>query len=253
MGFNGENTIAMDDWSDANQVKYKDEIKIALVNNFLYLTDNTFYPQKTITGADVKSIFYAIDDLNESIKLSKDQTYDHSEILDSVVNVAADQAADYSVVKNGDVYEVTLPNKKTTDGIKVDDVIRLPESTEYATGLMLKVAQISQSGDSVKLVCTVPELAEIYSKLDLAELGLPSVDSFVAAEGVTCEYNSNGSITADDSGLYPLSINAGGSTEIPGTLEFTIAEKEITDNLKVSGSVEVEIPDITCKCRLERC
>uniref|UniRef100_UPI003FEDC985 carboxypeptidase regulatory-like domain-containing protein n=1 Tax=Lachnospira sp. TaxID=2049031 RepID=UPI003FEDC985 len=154
MGFNGENTIAMDDWSDANQVKYKDEIKIALVNNFLYLTDNTFYPQKTITGADVKSIFYAIDDLNESIKLSKDQTYDHSEILDSVVNVAA--------------------------------------------------------------------------------------------EGVTCEYNSNGSITADDSGLYPLSINAGGSTEIPGTLEFTIAEKEITDNLKVSGSVEVEIPDITC-------
>ena len=246
MGFNGENTIAMDDWSDVNQVKYKDEIKIALVNNFLYLTDNTFYPQKTITGADVKSIFYAIDDLNESIKLSQDQTYDHSEILDSVVNVAADQAADYSVVKNGDVYEVTLPNKKTTDGIKVDDVIRLPESTEYATGLMLKVAQISQSGDSVKLVCTVPELAEIYSKLDLAELGLPSVDSFVAAEGVTCEYNSNGSITADDSGLYPLSINAGGSTEIPGTLEFTIAEKEITDNLKVSGSVEVEIPDITC-------
>ena len=202
MGFNGENTIAMDDWSDANQVKYKDEIKIALVNNFLYLTDNTFYPQKTITGADVKSIFYAIDDLNDSIKLSKDQTYDHSEILDSVVNVAADQAADYSVVKNGDVYEVTLPNKKTTDGIKVDDVIRLPESTEYATGLMLKVAQISQSGDSVKLVCTVPELAEIYSKLDLAELGLPSVDSCVAAEGVTCEYNSNGSITADDSGLY---------------------------------------------------
>lgn len=154
MGFNGENTIAMDDWSDANQVKYKDEIKIALVNNFLYLTDNTFYPQKTITGADVKSIFYAIDDLNDSIKLSKDQIYDHSEILDSVVNVAA--------------------------------------------------------------------------------------------EGVTCEYNSNGSITADDSGLYPLSINAGGSTEIPGTLEFTIAEKEITDNLKVSGSVEVEIPDITC-------
>ena len=125
MGFNGENTIAMDDWSDANQVKYKDEIKIALVNNFLYLTDNTFYPQKTITGADVKSIFYAIDDLNDSIKLSKDQTYDHSEILDSVVNVAADQAADYSVVKNGDVYEVTLPNKKTTDGIKVDDVIRI--------------------------------------------------------------------------------------------------------------------------------
>lgn len=246
MGFNGENTIAMDDWSDANQVKYKDEIKIALVNNFLYLTDNTFYPQKTITGADVKSIFYAIDDLNDSIKLSKDQTYDHSEILDSVVNVAADQAADYSVVKNGDVYEVTLPNKKTTDGIKVDDVIRLPESTEYATGLMLKVAQISQSGDSVKLVCTVPELAEIYSKLDLAELGLPAVDSFVAAEGVTYEYNSNGSITADDSGLYPLSINAGGSTQIPGTLEFTIAEKEITDNLKVSGSVEVEIPDITC-------
>ena len=246
MGFNGENTIAMDDWSDANQVKYKDEIKIALVNNFLYLTDNTFYPRKTITGADVKSIFYAIDDLNDSIKLSKDQTYDHSEILDSVVNVAADQAADYSVVKNGDVYEVTLPNKKTTDGIKVDDVIRLPESTEYATGLMLKVAQISQSGDSVKLVCTVPELAEIYSKLDLAELGLPAVDSFVAAEGVTCEYNSNGSITADDSGLYPLSINAGGSTQIPGTLEFTIAEKEITDNLKVSGSVEVEIPDITC-------
>lgn len=111
---------------------------------------------------------------------------------------------------------------------------------------MLKVAQISQSGDSVKLVCTVPELAEIYSKLDLAELGLPAVDSFVAAEGVTCEYNSNGSITADDSGLYPLSINAGGSTQIPGTLEFTIAEKEITDNLKVSGSVEVEIPDITC-------
>lgn len=154
MGFNGENTIAMDDWSDVNQVKYKDEIKIALVNNFLYLTDNTFYPQKTITGADVKSIFYAIDDLNDSIKLSKDQIYDHSEILDSVVNVAA--------------------------------------------------------------------------------------------EGVTCEYNSNGSITADDSGLYPLSINAGGSTQIPGTLEFTIAEKEITDNLKVSGSVEVEIPDITC-------
>ena len=75
---------------------------------------------------------------------------------------------------------------------------------------------------------------------------MPAVDSFVAAEGVTCEYNSNGSITADDSGLYPLSINAGGSTEIPGTLEFTIAEKEITDNLKVSGSVEVEIPDITC-------
>ena len=246
MGFNGENTIAMDDWSDANQVKYKDEIKIALVNNFLYLTDNTFYPQKTITGADVKSIFYAIDDLNESIKLSKDQTYDHSEILDSVVNVAADQAADYSVVKNGDVYEVTLPNKKTTDGIKVDDVIRLPESTEYATGLMLKVAQISQSGDSVKLVCTVPELAEIYSKLDLAELGLPAVDSFVAAEGVTCEYNSNGSITADDSGLYPLSINAGGSTEVPGTLKFTIAKKKITEDLKVSGSVEVKIPDITC-------
>lgn len=246
IGFNGENTIAMDDWSDANQVKYKDEIKIALVNNFLYLTDNTFYPQKTITGADVKSIFYAIDDLNDSIKLSKDQTYDHSEILDSVVNVAADQAADYSVVKNGDVYEVTLPNKKTTDGIKVDDVIRLPESTEYATGLMLKVAQISQSGDSVKLVCTVPELAEIYSKLDLAELGLPAVDSFVAAEGVTCEYNSNGSITADDSGLYPLSINAGGSTEVLGTLKFTIAKKKITEDLKVSGSVEVKIPDITC-------
>ena len=214
MGFNGENTIAMDDWSDANQVKYKDEIKIALVNNFLYLTDNTFYPQKTITGADVKSIFYAIDDLNDSIKLSKDQTYDHSEILDSVVNVAADQAADYSVVKNGDVYEVTLPNKKTTDGIKVDDVIRLPESTEYATGLMLKVAQISQSGDSVKLVCTVPELAEIYSKLDLAELGLPAVDSFVAAEGVTCEYNSNGATRFESGrieiGRLPIRIGATG-------------------------------------------
>lgn len=33
---------------------------------------------------------------------------------------------------------------------------------------------------------------------------------------------------------------------MPGTLKFKVAEKEFSENLKASGTVEIEIPDVTC-------
>lgn len=250
MGFDGSNSYDITSWSDYYALEYPDEDAISVAFGFLSLTGNYFMPDNHITTSDIASIINTMNELNASVVVTEETAYDNTEYADGVIRDEISGISEYTVIEVSEgIYTVIIPKSLLVQSFAVDDVIILPANDEYATGISLKVAGVSETDTDYIFTCQEPEIYEVYTHIDVAGTGTAVVSQITTADGVTCEYDPYGSVEDDDSGILMAGldlIDVGGSTNVPGTLKFTVAEKKITDKFKVSGTVEVEIPDITC-------
>lgn len=249
MGFDGTHSYDTSNWGDWDLIQYQNEAAIAVGNGFLNLDANMlFNPTVSLSSIDVKTIFDAIDEIKLADETIDEMAYDNSQYVEDVIKDELDSITDYTVIENGDgTYTVYLPKSDYTSEIIEDSVIVLPENDTYITGISLKVKTVTENDTQLILNCVEPELAEVFTKIDFAGGGTASVGEVVPVEGVDVEYNPYGSVDGEYAIALARNINVGGSTSVPGTFTFDLGEgKKISDNLKISGSVEVEIPKITC-------
>ena len=250
MGFS-EGTSAQSDfynnvssWDDFSSITYPDEASIAIGFDFLKLHGNRFEPKSSMTSADATSIFAAIDTLNASLELNPGDEHDNTIYKDGVIRDELNGVASYSVTKSGDSYTVSLLKAETTvTGFNPGEVVILPANSSYPAGIGLKIVSVSDDASNWTLTCTEPELWEVYEEIDFAGHGEIVEDAIETDAGITVEYDPDGKIE-DEGPQSRINIDLGGTTKIPGTLKFKIASKTIGD-LKLSGSVEVEIPEVT--------
>lgn len=250
MGFS-EGTSAQSDfynnvrsWDDFGSITYPDEASIAIGFDFLKLHGNRFEPKSSMTSADATSVFAAIDALNASLELNPEDEHDNTIYKEGVIREDLNGVASYSVTKSGDSYTVSLPKAETTvTGFNPGEVVILPANSDYPAGIGLKIVSVSDDASNWTLTCTKPELWEVYEEIDFAGHGEIVEDAIETDDGITVEYDPDGKIE-DEGPQSRINIDLGGTTKIPGTLKFKIASKTIGD-LKLSGSVEVEIPEVT--------
>ena len=238
MGFLGDYSLDPSGWADWASISYQAEAAIAIQWGFLKLQANHFNPGSPLTSGDVSLIQWAIDKINASTEITPEDY--HSDIIyaDHVVtDPSEEEITEYTVTeKTDDSYTVFLPG--ITDlKAKINDVLVLPANDEYIGGIAMKVTSAVVNAEGTTLVGVEPKLEEVFSSIDFAGPATAMPEAFVSAEGVTAEY-----LPGDMAASYG---RLGGTTSIPGKLEFTVREKKLTDNLKVSGKVAIEIPEVT--------
>lgn len=233
------------DYSDIN-AGYIDEIAIAVGFEFLTLNSgNRFEPSKTMTVADATSICAAMDSLNASTSVEPEDEYDNTTYVDGVIKDELDTCIYTVNALSGGQYAVTVSKAgRNTILMKPDNIIVLPANKDYPAGVAFKIVEAKDESDSWMLSCIAPELWEVYDEIDFSGHGTIAVGSVETPDGIEVEYDKDGIIEDENSPQSRIDVNLGGSTSIPGTLKFTIANKTI-GNLKLKGSVEVEIPEVT--------
>lgn len=245
MGYVSECTPLCD---DAASLKYPNEAGLAIQQGFLTLIDHKFLPSTALSVSDKNLIFAKIDEINASTEIDTSDPHDDTEYVEGVIVESLALITDYTVTFNSDgTMLVVLASTPATRAIQTGNVFVLPPNPTYVTGIALKAISASEAAnDKLEILCSKPEIYEVLADINYEGVVIGDGGSFVPSEGVVAEYNPNGSIE-DEEGEYPLNINAGGSVSVPGTLSLAIANKKIADDVKVSGKVTVEIPNITCK------
>lgn len=250
MGFDGSHSEDTSHWIDWDEITYQNEAAIAVAFEFLLLENNYFKSDDPLKSADIRSIKAAIDALNESIIVTPENAHDDSELAPGVLKDELSDITEYTITEaTPGNYTVTLPRNNATAAITTGDVIILSPNDIYVTGAVFKVVEADTSEDNVILDCIIPGIEEVFAYINFAGKGTAIVSGIVPAENVSCEYDPNGSVDEDEveeTRTQRLNIDIGGSTKVPGTLKFKVAEKEFSENLKASGTVEIEIPDVTC-------
>ncbi len=246
MGFMGEYSILCD---DVDTFKYPNEDAIAILQGFLTLNENKFNPGLPLSLTDKIRIFAVIDSINASTIVDVSNPHEDVTLAEGVIRDDLSNVKDYSIVYNGDsTITVTLPNNIATSAISIGNVFVLPPNNEYITGIALKAVSINNlENDYLELICSKPDIAEVLTNIEYEGIGVADVNNMVPSEGVMFEYEPQVGTRDRTIESLALNINAGGSVSVPGTLKFTVAKKEIADNVEVSGEVSIEIPDITCK------
>lgn len=245
MGFGGDYSIDPTGWGDWSDIAYQPEAAIAVSFDFLHLTDNCFCPAEPISENDVASIRNGIESLNNSAKVTEGEAHDDSEYVSGIKEL--NEIGDYEVEKNSDgSYTVTVHNLEQS--IHEGDIIVLPSNEENTSGFILKVTSVgTAAGNSAVLKGTVPELEEVYGKIDFAGNAAADISGIETPEDVECTYIPDD--IAVGGAARGAHIDAGGSTAIPGKLEFTIpnTKKEFSEFLEGSVKVSIRIPEVVCK------
>lgn len=247
MGFDGTNAFDTSAWADLSELLYPNEDAIAIGYGFLDL-DNTkhFNPGEALKSTEVNSIFAAIDKINASTVVNPEDAHDNTQYQDAVLKEELSTITDYTVVDNSDAtYTVTMPKTDASSALKAGDVIVLPANDAHVTGIAFKVNHVaSDAADKLVLQCSIPATEEVFSSIDFAGVGTAIISGIKTPEGVSCEYDPNSMDVDENVQLFDMDL--GGSTKVPGKLKFTLAEKTFSEGLKGSGTVEIEIPDVTC-------
>ena len=245
MGFSGE--YSLDECTDLNDTLYPNQVSVVVEQGFMGLTATKFNPKAPIKSNDKDTIFNKIDEFNDSLKVDTSEPHENVEFVSGVKKDELSGIVDYSTVLNDDnTITVIVPKTEATSAIKADDIIILPPNKDHIAGIALKVSTIADNGNTITITATEPDISEVVSNIDYAGVAHGDAANFEPSEDVTVEYNPTGSIEDEDED-YPLNIKAGGSVSVPGKLKFTLASKKLSENVKASGSVSIEIPDITAK------
>jgi hypothetical protein len=244
MGFEGDYTL---DCSDLASLEYPSEVAVVVQQGFLTLKDGSFSPNKNLLGTDKNRIFDRIDYFDESLEVDESDLVDEITLREGVLDLAD---SDYTLTEKPDgTFEVILAKNDTTDDIVAGKVFILQANDEFIAGIALKAISVDSQGSNLILTCEVPEIEEVLSDFNFAGFGVADIPNMTLAEGVTAEYDPNGTIISeDDDQLSPFDI--GGSVTMPGKLKFKIGEKKIGDTgVKIKGDFEFSIPDVTAKAK----
>lgn len=112
------------------------------------------------------------------------------------------------------------------------------------TDIALKVQNITKDGLGRLIIKAgkPDDISEVYKSIDFEGAGIADPENMqVTAEGVQYEYIPENSSEVPAGGL-----TLGGSIPVPGKLKFDLNHK-FNDKVKLSGSVAVTIPDVSCK------
>ena len=247
MGFTGEHRFDVSGWADIRLSKYPDMAAIAVGFEMMSLEEgNCFNPQGGMTNSMASEIFDGMRAIEESAKIDADDLYDRTEYRAGVMRDELSSVTDYDAVRDSNnTYRVNLPTNDSTLKITAGKVIVLPPTDDMPGGIALKVQSVSRTGGSIELVCTVPEMHEVVESIDFVDIGKPVVKGIKAVDDVKVSYSAGGS---DE--LYPLTINEHETFDYGKvTFEFPKNGYQIKGDLKVKGSLEVEIPKVEAKVK----
>lgn len=247
MGFEGEYAI---DCVDSDQITYMNEVAVVVQQGFFVLNaQNSFEPMIALIGTDKNRIFAKIDEINSSLEISEADFKDEVTVRSEVMEF---EDMDYSAELNDNgTYTAIIENNDSTAEITDGSIIILPANDSYINGITFQVQSVSEIGDELTLICTVPALEDVIEDFDFAGNATADIANLTLADGVTAKYDPNGTIVSgDDSELSPFDVGDEYENLFPGTLTFDLVKQEIEDTgITVSGSFEFEIPKVTAKAK----
>lgn len=231
--------------ADAAQIRYKNVVAIALKKDMLSLNGNVFEPEKALNGNDAAQILKAIDQITEDSVI--DENYDSKVTYAENVVEAKDNSKNiYSIVKNSDeTYTITVKDGDSYKNLEPGKIVLFSAKEIGAdTDIALKVQSITKDGQGRLIIIAgkPDDISEVYKSIDFEGTGIADPENMqVTTEGVTYEYIPENSVEVPSGGL-----TLGGKTAVPGKMKFDLKHK-FNDKVKLSGSVTVTIPDVTCK------
>lgn len=278
--------------ADYDEITYKNEVSVVVMQNFFVLTDGYFFPANPLSDEDKLLIFAVLnsmedigpdaptpdepdpddptpddpnpDETNPAETNPDDPTPDEPVIEEPNVvyqpNVlvitgdpiagprgnGSDAPAPYTATRNEDGTYTVILSKAYCAGLGNASAIRLPATSEYLGGLALMIASYTETEDSFVIEATVPEsLGDIYYAMELEGSGIAALNRITSEDGVTVEYQPNGTMSDENGELAPFEYQNTIGSPIPGVLVSTLVDKEIGDTgLKVSGTVKFQMPAI---------
>lgn len=233
LGYEGGYNLDVSNWKDWNSITYQAEAAQAVQEGFIGLEDNFFNPSAPITSNEVAEIEVSIKNILESTEVNYIEEKSITVYNENIIKEEIETLTNYVVTEqNNDTYKVTISDYTQNRLISEGDVIYLPANDIYISEIALKVdSVVSDKNNSLTFIGTVPEIYEVYEKIDFAGTATPIIEGATAAEGVELEY------------VAPMS-RLGGTHSVPGTFEYKLNEFEVGD-LSVEGKVAIKIPDIT--------
>lgn len=233
---------------DKSDLKYASEDCAVVQADLMRLVDGDFKPTASLTSADLQLITDKAKNILDSVNLANVAKYDKSEFSNNTLKDELKKETKYTVTENGDgSVNVVIKQDSATSQIHNGSVIVLPANSKNPEGVALKVDKVVNLGNKYRFTGTAPKLEEVYSSIDFVSAAKADVNNLTAASGVKVSYDPNGVVIPDDSPLTMKNINLGGSVGLPGKLKYDIHEKKFGQFVKLKGSVEISIPDITAK------
>ncbi len=246
LGFDGTHNFDISHLDDYSDISYIDEVAIAMGYNFVSVVNNRFNVNSPLTVGEIRTIFKAIDEINNSTIVSPQEEHDSSVLKSDIIKDELSSITNYTVSETDNSYTVNLPRNAVTSTLTRGQIIVLPANEYFVAGVAFKITNISVSESFVILKCTKPELEEVYESIDIAENGTALVNEITTSENVTVKYNENLRSGVNRGVNSARDIDVSGSVPFPGSLTFELANKQISENLKASGEIKVEIPKISC-------
>ena len=124
------------------------------------------------------------------------------------------------------------------DTVKKDDVIILPPSDQYPSGLARKVVSVKRNADgSVTYETVEPSIEEVCADLEIATTVVPEKEDIILAEGVSWGVSDTAMGSLDGAKLVPL-IDTSGDAKVVQTaskgLDFTLSVNFTKGKLSLS-------------------
>lgn len=240
MGFAGEYAL---DCLDIDDIVYPDEAAAIIEEGFLLLKDEKFLPMEPVWSSDLGRAFYLIDEWNDSASVDINETYEDVSYAEGVIAL---ENIEYDIISyNSDgTITVELPAGVSSE-IENGQIFILPRYDEVGSNIALKAVSVTSLNGKLIVVCERPDLEEVVSDIAFAGSGTLDAENIQPEDDV--EYTYIPKVLAAPNSRARLSISAGGSYAIPGRLAFAVKDKPIKNIGTASGSIEIYIPDVTCK------
>ncbi len=230
-------------FADAASIKNIKEVSVAVKNEFLNASGGSFNPNAEMTGTDKNQIFAKLDNLKASLNIDKEKLYQN---ITYSPNAEGANSSDYTVTTNADQsFTVAIP--ETAGNFKVGDVVILPANNTYITGFPIKVTAVSSSNGNYTITAVTPDIAEVYTGIEYQGYGTPDVSKIQPAEGVSVAYDPNGLVNSGGAQQFKIDT---GDQSVSGFGKISLnLEKKLSDNSKLTGSIEVSVPEIRARLK----
>lgn len=245
LGFVDEDEEVILTCTDKEEIKYPNEVAIALKLGLFITKDDRFNPQDYISEEEKSDIFAAIKALDKSLVIDEDErankiTYNDNVIVDELNDVSAYTT---SVSESGVITVEVQQEIQNVKELEEGKIIVLQKNEENPNGCVVKITSISEKDGKYIITGTQPELEEVVSSVYLKDEVEASAADFVPAEGVIAEVRDSAE-TAEEENIYPLNIDFNEDIDTSkATVGITVPLEGGTENDTLS--FEFSVPTIT--------
>lgn len=249
--------------SDAYNLKYPKEDYVAIQTNLLQLRNNAFEPEGEFTEEDKQDAFKKIDEIQMSVRniVPKEVVKYNPSLI--ILGEKTRKNTEYEIKENSDgSYIVILPPTEENKKITAGSSFMVPETPKYPVKRAFVAHTVNTRHDGkIEIMAVKPtNIAQVVEEIEYAgsAIAMPERRKMLV-EGVTCEYIKKGKITKgtepyhlQSEELHRKSEWIGDSISLPGKLHFDLGKgMYLDDGMKLKGSFDLEIPNITAKIKME--